>query len=90
MKDKFLIVQRKKIDVIDEKIIKLIAERVKIAKKIGEYKKNHQLPILDKKRFQSLLEKNIIIGKKFGLDEIFIKKLYHLIHDLSLKIEKNL
>lgn len=90
MKDKYLENQRKKIDQIDKKIIELIKKRIIIVKKIGIYKKNHNLPFFDKKRFQLLIKKNINLGEKLGIDKNFIKKLYSLIHQLSLKIEKNL
>ena len=49
---------RIQIDEIDKEMIKLFEKRMEIVSKIGEYKKVHNLPILDKNREQIVLEKN--------------------------------
>ena len=41
---------REQIDVIDEQMVRLFAERMEIAGKIADYKKEHGLPVLDRKR----------------------------------------
>ena len=48
---------REKIDGIDSKLIELIKERLDIASDIAEYKKENNLPILDRKRERELLNK---------------------------------
>ena len=50
---------RKKIDAIDEEIVRLIAERISYAPKIAVYKKKNNLLIYDVKR-----EADIINSKK--------------------------
>jgi chorismate mutase len=47
---------RKEILEIDNKIAELIAQRIDVAKKIGIYKKNHNLPILNKEQEAKVLE----------------------------------
>lgn len=68
---------RKQIDEIDESIVVLLAKRMKIVKKIGRLKKKENLPALDQKRWQE------IIKSKKG----YIKKIWEIIHEESLKIE---
>ncbi len=47
---------RLEINQIDEQILKLFESRMHVAKMIGTYKKEHQLPVLDEKREKVLLQ----------------------------------
>lgn len=47
---------RKKLDAIDDKILKLYEERMGICEKIGEYKKENGLPAYDEKRENEKLD----------------------------------
>jgi chorismate mutase len=64
---------REKIDRVDSRIVALLEERVDLAKKIGEAKKKHGLPISDPKREQDVLIK---VGAKTKLNQGFVKKLF--------------
>jgi chorismate mutase len=78
---------RCQIDKTDNQIINLLAKRLSIVKKIGVYKKKHQLSALDRKRFESMLKSRVCWGKKQNLSPTFIKKIFCLIHQFSLLIE---
>ena len=41
---------RKQIDRIDEQLVKLFAERMEVAGRLAEYKKENSLPVLDVRR----------------------------------------
>jgi chorismate mutase len=69
---------RKQIDEIDEQIVNLLAKRMQVVEKVGKYKKENNLPPLDKKRWQE------VIKTKKG----FVKKIWEIIHEEALKIEK--
>jgi len=71
---------RKQIDKIDELIITLLAKRMEMVKKVGKLKKVSNLPLLDNKRWKE------IIKSKKG----FIKKIWEIIHDEALKVEKQI
>lgn len=78
---------RKKIDEIDEQLIKLLEERLDISVKIGEYKKKNNLDVLDKKREELVIEKNLsrVENKDYRkLVEDFTKNLM----DISKKLQK--
>ena len=79
---------RKQIDSIDEKILNLLAKRMDISSKIGKFKKEKKVSLLDKKRLEEMVESNIKKGKKLGLSKEFIKNLLHLIHKYSLEIQE--
>lgn len=71
---------RAQIDEIDESIVALLAKRMKIVKKIGQLKKKNNISVLDESRWQK------IIKTKKG----FVKKIWEIIHNESLKIEQNI
>ena len=50
---------RMKIDDVDKGIALLFEKRMKLAKEIGELKKESGLPVYDQKREQAVIEKNL-------------------------------
>lgn len=52
---------RQQIDSIDDQLIALFAQRMEVASKIGAYKKEHHLPVLDQGREEEKL--NIVAAK---------------------------
>lgn len=50
---------RIEIDDIDQELTKLLERRLNVAKKIAEYKKEQDLPILDESREEVVIQKNI-------------------------------
>lgn len=48
---------RQEIDRIDSEIIRLYGERMETARRIGEYKREHQLPVTDPQREQKVLKR---------------------------------
>ena len=70
---------RKKIDEIDKEIIKCLARRFKVARKIGELKFKKNLPLRDLKREKELLKKRKEWARKNYLSPSFIDKIFRLI-----------
>ena len=79
---------RKNIDDIDEKLVDLLARRIDVVKKIGELKKQNNLPVVDKNRFNNVLGKVEKTAIQQGLSPDFIKELYEVIHKYSCEVEK--
>lgn len=79
---------RKKIDLIDNQIIDLLARRLAIVKKLGRWKKQRDLPSLDKTRWQEVLVSRMKKAKKLGISAKLVKKIYETIHNEALKIEE--
>ncbi len=72
---------RKRINEIDEAIVKLYVERMDTVKAIGEYKKENNLPVRDPVREQKLLERiRELAGEEY---ESNVDSLYSLILDIS-------
>ncbi len=81
---------RKQIDNIDQQILTLLAKRIDVVRKIGSYKKEQSIPALDKKRWNEVLRSNIKQGDSFKLSKDFIKKFFTLLHQYSLKVQKEI
>ena len=79
---------RKQIDKIDEEIIELLAKRFETVTKIGKFKKENNLSIIDNNRFQKVLDKVKNIASKHGISVSFIQDMYNLIHKYSCELEQ--
>ena len=80
---------RKQIDSIDKELIKLLSKRMKLAIKLGKFKKKEDLPVLDKKREEKMLKKLEKQAKKQGLNTKSINKLYKEIFKESRRAQKS-
>lgn len=81
---------REQIDILDKKLLELFNERFTITDKVWIYKKENNLPIVQKDRYNTLLEEKIRLWKKYGLNEEFIKDIFDIIHDYSVKRQEQL
>ena len=76
---------REKIDTLDTRMLEIIAERMKVVEEIGRYKKDNQVTILQMKRWQTILNSRLEMGKKMGLNEPFLMDLLRMIHNESIQ-----
>lgn len=81
---------RKQIDAIDDEIVDLLSKRLEIVEKVGKIKKEHQIPPLDTKRLEEVLHTKKNKAKIVGISEKFIEKLFKVIHDHSVNLQKKL
>lgn len=81
---------RTQIDVIDNKIVEMMGKRMKIADGIGGLKKEHNVAILQRKRWNEVLGRMILRGEESELSEEFILKLYKAIHQESINHQKKI
>ncbi len=79
---------RRQIDKINNKIISLLAERMKIVKKVGEYKKKNNMKITDKKREEKIYAEVRRNAKKYDLFPEYIEQVFRCIISNSKKAEK--
>jgi chorismate mutase len=81
---------REQINHVDDELMQLISQRMNIAEKIGEYKKNNNVTILQSSRWNEILEKAITKAGKLGLSEEFITKYMDAIHMESINRQNNI
>jgi chorismate mutase len=71
---------REQINHIDDELLTLIGQRMKIADKIGEYKKANNITILQTNRWNDILAKAFKKGEALGLSKEFITKYFDAVH----------
>lgn len=79
---------RKQIDALDEELIELLAERMRLSKTIGELKKKSGKAVLDPKREEKLKKLHQRLAKKHGLSPTFVEKLFEDILSHSRKLQQ--
>ncbi len=76
---------RKSIDEIDQEIIQLLGERMKIAEEIGAFKKEKGITIFSLPRWKEILESRQDLGEQSGLTLRFLKTYLEAIHAESIR-----
>jgi chorismate mutase len=78
---------RREIDAIDEKILELVAARVRVVLRVGDYKRKHNLPIYDPDRERSMLER---LGTRAPqpLDKNTVRRIFERLVDESRRLEQ--
>lgn len=80
---------REDIDAIDQELTHLFEARLETVLKVGEYKKKHDLPVLDAGREQKVIEKNLKRLKSDAFEEE-LTKFYQSIMDITKETQKKL
>lgn len=76
---------RSDIDTIDNEIIQIMGRRMDIVEKIGEFKANKNITILQTKRWDDILKSRLQKGHDKGLTEKFIIRMFEAIHQESIR-----
>ncbi len=76
---------RTQIDKLDDQIIQKMAERMSIVEKIGQYKRDNGVTILQVNRWDEIMKKRGAFAKALNLDLNFTGKLLELIHSESIR-----
>lgn len=78
---------REKIDHIDQEIVEVLANRIKLVEQIGEYKKENNVTIFQLERWNEIMKTRPDWGKHLNLTPEFVNAIYTLIHDESIRIQ---
>lgn len=76
---------RDEIDAIDSQIMNALGKRMKIADRIGDLKSENNVAILQKKRWNEVLDRMKLIGRDQNLSEEFITEIFKAIHQESIE-----
>jgi chorismate mutase len=71
---------REQINQLDDELLQILGQRMKVADKIGEFKKSNNITILQTKRWNEILERAMLKGDKLGLSREFITKYFDAVH----------
>jgi chorismate mutase len=79
---------RQQINHLDDELMQILGQRMKIADKIGQYKKENNITILQTNRWNEILERASAKGEKIGLSKEFITKYFDAVHMESINHQK--
>lgn len=78
-------VLRKEIDSIDDELVSIIARRMQLSRTIGKYKREHNITVFQKDRYEQIRNRLKALAVERGVDENCIIAVFEAIHDQSVK-----
>ncbi|MBH2004225.1 MAG: bifunctional 3-deoxy-7-phosphoheptulonate synthase/chorismate mutase type II [Sphingobacteriia bacterium] len=75
---------RSQINHLDDELMQLLGQRMKVAEQIGQYKKDNNITILQTNRWNEILERAFVKGEQLGLGKEFITKYFDAVHMESI------
>ena len=76
---------RKQIDELDNQLIELLAKRMRVCREIGQYKKAHNMTVLQTSRYNEILDKRGAQGVLCGMSSEFIRSVFEEVHEESVR-----
>lgn len=81
---------RARIDILDENLLEILKSRMAVSEEIGQFKKEHNIAILQTRRWDALLDDMIRKGDAEGLNEQFLRSLFGAIHEESIRVQNEI
>lgn len=76
---------RNQIDQLDSELLEILSRRMDVARQIGKYKHEKNMPIIQPDRFDLLSKRLIAEGEKMGMSEHFLKSILSAVHEESVR-----
>ncbi len=76
---------RVQIDELDNSLMELLAKRFRLCREIGTFKKEHNMTILQTRRYNEILEKRGTQAGLCGMNPKFAAHIFELIHEESVR-----
>ncbi len=81
---------RRQIDELDNSLLELLARRMRVSEEIGQYKKEHNMPILQSQRYDEILQNRISQAERMDMDGEFMKTVLVAIHEESVRHQQEI
>ena len=78
---------RAEIDHLDKQLWEIIAQRMDIAREIGEWKHTHGEPVLQSNRYQQVLDQCLQWGREKGISEDTVREVMEALHKESVSVQ---
>ena len=75
---------RNQINHLDDELMQILGQRMKVAEKIAEYKKENNITILQTNRWNEILNRACQRAEKLGLSKEFITRYFDAVHMESI------
>jgi len=85
--DESLDALRREIDETDERLLRILAQRLDIVKRMGVVKRDAGMTIMQGGRWKTLVEDRLNRAKSLNLEDEFIREMLSVLHDESLRIQ---
>ena len=76
---------RSQIDKLDDELLELLSRRMRVSRDIGQYKKEHNMPVLQTQRYEELLARRAGQAEQMGMDREFMRTVLQTIHEESIR-----
>ena len=76
---------RGEIDDIDGELLQLLSRRMEVSGRIGEYKKCHNVAVVQMDRWKQILADHIAVGGSLNLDQELVEAVFEAIHQASIR-----
>ena len=76
---------RKQIDDLDNHLMDVLTKRMRISREIAEYKKLHNMTVVQTTRYSEILDKRAAQGSLCGMSPDFVRDIYEHIHEESVR-----
>ena len=78
---------RKMIDEVDDRLWTDIAQRMAVSQRIGEFKKTHQMEVVQPTRFNEIMTKRLAWAERHGLSKEAVQAILETIHQESIRVQ---
>jgi chorismate mutase len=76
---------RQEIDRIDNELLEVLNRRMRISREIGQYKKEHTMPVLQTQRYDSIMNSRVAAAEEMGMSPDFMRVVLSAIHEESVR-----
>lgn len=76
---------RQQIDQIDNEILESFNKRMRVSREIGQYKKEHRIPVLQAGRYDSIMKSRVKLAVEMGMSAEFMTAVLSAIHEESVR-----
>ena len=76
---------RQQIDRIDNEILEQLNKRMSVSREIGQFKKEHRMPVLQANRYDSIMKSRVKLAVEMGMSAEFMTAVLTAIHEESVR-----
>ncbi|MCX5684891.1 MAG: chorismate mutase, partial [Planctomycetota bacterium] len=79
---------RHTVDEIDDNLVDFLAQRMEVARAMGDLKRRYQISTLQPARWKEILATRLAAARKKGLSEDFVSQVYQIIHEEAIQVQE--
>ena len=76
---------RQHIDQCDNELIEVLSKRMAVCREIGQYKKEHNMQVVQNRRYSDIINKRVSQAEEMGLSGEFIQIVMQAVHEESVR-----